>query len=112
MGSFFKMFFASLLALLIFALISVFLVIGMVGALASKDKPEVAEKSVLTLDLSQHFFERKQDKTLTGLVQNDDDIPGLYDVIRIIKHAKEDAKIKGIYVIANGNNNGFAASEE
>ena len=112
MGSFFKMFFASLLALIIFALIAVFLLVGMVGALASKDKPEIADKSVLTLDLSQHFFERKQDDVLAAFSGAGSEIPGLYDVVRLIKHAKENDKIKGIYIIANSNNNAFASSEE
>src|ERR687890_598410 len=99
MGSFFKMFFASLLAMVIFALIAVFLVVGTVGALASKEKPEVADKSVLSIDLAQHFAERKQDNTLSALASGEDELPGLYDVIRIIKHAKEDNKIKGIYIL-------------
>jgi protease IV len=112
MGSFFKMFFASLLALVIFALIAAFLIVGMVSALASEDKPEIANKSVLTLDLSQHFQERKQSNLLAALSREDNDIPGLYDVVRIIRHAKDDDKIEGIYLIANTNNNAFAASEE
>ena len=112
MGSFFKMFFASLLALILFVLICVFLVVGMVSALASKDKPEIADKSVLTLDLSQHFFERKQTNAFAALSGEETDVPGLYDVIRIIRQAKEDDKIEGIYVIANSNNNAYASSEE
>jgi protease-4 len=39
-------------------------------------------------------------------------IPGLYDVVRLIHKAKNDKDIKGIYVIANNNPNGFASSEE
>ena len=40
------------------------------------------------------------------------DVPGLYDVIRLISKAKSDKKIAGIYIVANNNPNGFAASEE
>lgn len=112
MGSFFKMFFASLLAMIVFALIAAFLIVGFVGALASDEKPEIADKSVLTLDLSQHFMERRQNNPLAVLSNDDNAIPGLYDVVRIIRHAKEDEKIKGIYIIANSNNNAFASSEE
>ena len=112
MGSFFKMFFASLLALFIFALIAVFIMVAMVGSLASKDKPEIADKSVLMLDLSQHFFERKQDNVLAAFSDSENEVPGLYDVVRLIKHAKENDKIKGIYIIANSNNNAYASSEE
>lgn len=106
------MFFASLLGMIVFALIGVFLLIGMASALTSKDKPEVAEKSVLTIDLAQHFSERKQDNILAAVSGSESEVPGLYDVIRIIKYAKEDKNIKGIYITANGNNNGYAASEE
>jgi len=112
MRSFFKMFFASLLAMIIFALIAAFLIVGMVSALASKDKPEVADKSVLMLDLSQHFAERKQNNLLASISSDENDRPGLYDVIRIIKHAKDDDQIEGIYITANTNNNSFASSEE
>ena len=38
--------------------------------------------------------------------------PGLYDVIRLIKHAKSDSAIKGIYLLCSSNPNGYAASEE
>ena len=38
--------------------------------------------------------------------------PVLYDVIRLLQKAKSDKNIAGIYIIANNNPNGFAASEE
>ena len=47
MGSFFKIFFASLLALVVFAWLIFFMVIGLAKGLAEKDKPEVGAKSVL-----------------------------------------------------------------
>ena len=112
MGSFFKMFFASLLALFLFALIAIFIMVAVVGSLASKDKPEIADKSVLMLDLSQHFFERKQDDVLAALTGAEGEVPGLYDAVRLIKHAKENDKIEGIYIVANNNNNAYASSEE
>jgi protease-4 len=111
MGSFFKMFFASLLALVIFSVISFFLFIAVLGALASKEKESIAKNSVLTIDLSEHYFER-ENKSALAVVSGEADVPGLYDVIRLINAAKDDAHIEGIYLIANENNNGFAASEE
>ena len=57
--SFFKVFFASLLALIIFSGILFFIFIGIIGRLASHDKTEVASKSVLVLDLSKHFPEQE-----------------------------------------------------
>ncbi len=39
-------------------------------------------------------------------------MPGLYDVIRLLRHAGEDSAIKGIYLKCNGDPNGFATNEE
>ncbi len=115
MRNFFKMFFASCLGtvigVLVLFLIGFFLLAGMVSAFGSKEKVKVSKESVLTLDLSQHFNERMRVQPLSSLTDNED-IPGLYDAIRLIKHAKDDKNISGIYIQADANNNGFAASEE
>lgn len=105
------MFFASLLALIIFSVICFFLFIAVVGALASREKETIASKTVLTIDLGQHFSE-KENKSPLAVVSSEGDIPGLYDVVRMIHTAKDDSHIAGIYLTANENGNGFAASEE
>ena len=112
MRSFFKIFFASLLALVVFSVIAFFLAVGMVSALASKEKPRVADKSVLMLNLNQHFSEKRIENPLATFSGDETDVPGLYDVVRLIKHAGTDNNISGIYITANSNNNGYAASEE
>jgi protease-4 len=112
MRSFFKIFFASLLALTIFTVIVVIMFVAWVTGLASKDKPNVESKSVLVLNLGQRYMEQVQKIPLSGLTSDADDIPGLYDVVRLLHKAKTDKDISGIYIIANGNPNGFAASEE
>ena len=111
MRSFFKIFFASFLSLVIFSLVCLFLGVAVVSALASKDKPEVPSKSVLVIDLSEHFFERIQNNPLS-VVSGQNDIPGLFDVLRLINYAKTDNDISGIYIKANENANGFASSNE
>lgn len=111
MGTFFKAFFASFLSLIIFSLIGFFLVVGLISGLASKEKVRVENKSVLMLDLSQGFHEQKDNDALSEIT-SDESTPGLYDAIRMIKHAKTDKNISGIYIIGNGNANGFAASNE
>lgn len=111
MRSFFKMFFASFLSIIVFSLIVVFILIALVSRLASKEEPVVAEKSVLVLNLGKHFNERKQANPLSNFSEEGDD-PGLFDVIRLINHAKTDNNISGIYLEANGNGNGFASSNE
>lgn len=112
MRSFFKIFFASLLALIIFTLLGVFFLITLAGSITAKDKPRVEAKSVLVLDLSQHYAEQEKQNPLAVISSQQRNVPGLYDVLRLITRAKADKNISGIYLIANSNPNGFAASEE
>jgi protease IV len=112
MRSFFKIFFASFLAIIVFVLIAFFLVVGTIGGLASKNKPRVEDKSVLVLDLSNEYKEQPDNDPLLPISRNEGKKPGLYEIIRLLHHAKTDNKISGIYIIANGNANGFAASNE
>lgn len=111
MRSFFKMFFASLLSLIVFVLLCVFIVIALVASLATKSKPDIASHSVLVIDLSQAFHEKRQPNALAAL-SDENDIPGLYEVVRLIRHAKTDNDIQGIYLEADGNANSFASSNE
>ncbi len=112
MPTFLKMFLASLLALVIFGLLGFLLLVGMASALTSKDETKVVKGSVLVLDLSEHFNERFQKNPLGVLSGSATNVPGLYDVVRLIKKAKDDKNVSGIYVIANNNSNGYAASSE
>ncbi len=112
MRSFFKYFFASLLALLIFTLLAVFFLVGFLGGIAAKDKPKIAANSVLTIDLGQSYPEQMKENALSIVSSESRDVPGLYDVVRLIGRAKSDSRIAGIYIVANSNPNGFAAGEE
>jgi protease-4 len=112
MRNFFKIFFASFLAVFIFSLICLFLLIGFATSLASKEKPRLSQKSVLVLDLSQHFNEQLENDPVSEITSGEENAPGLYDVLRMIKHAKEDKNISGIYITGNGNANGLSSSNE
>jgi protease-4 len=113
MQGFFKTFFASLLALIIFTVIGFFILLGFIASATSADKPVVGKDAVLVLDLSGEFKEQSQENPLDALVNGiDHEAPSLYDMVRMIRHAKSDSAIKGIYVLCGNNNNGFAASEE
>jgi len=113
MGSFFKMFFASLLALVIFSVIGFFLLMAAIAGLASRDKPVVEASSVLVINLGQTYNEQEVENPLS-FIKGDDEmsVPGLYDVVRLINKAKNDSKIEGIYLQAGQNPNGFASNEE
>ncbi|HEX8333381.1 MAG TPA: signal peptide peptidase SppA [Segetibacter sp.] len=113
MRSFFKIFFASLLSLIVFSIIGIFIFFVVLSAIASSDKPKIGTKGVLVLDLNKHYFEQQQQDPIGELTGgSDNDVPGLYDVIRLINFAKKDSAIRGIYIKCNNNANGFAASEE
>lgn len=111
MRSFFKVVLASLLAMVVFTLIVFFFFIGYLGGKLSKDMPKVYSQSVLVLDLGQQYAEQVKKNPLAVLGKGND-VPGVYDVVRLLAKAKTDKRISGLYILANANPNGFAASEE
>ena len=113
MRGFFKTFFAALLAFVVLVLILIFIVVGVTSNLLSPGKPEVGGKAVLVVDLGQTYKEQAQDNPLSDLGSDDQyDVPGLYDLVRILEHAKQDTAIHGIYLKCNSDPNGFATNEE
>ena len=113
MRGFLKSFFAAFVALLVFTVIVVIVLLGVVGNLLSPGKPDVGAKAVLVLDLSQTFKEQAQDNPLSDLGSDDEyDVPGVYDVVRLLRYAKTDSAVKGIYIKCNNDPNGFATNEE
>src|SRR5476651_555680 len=113
MKAFFKTFFASLLALIIFTIIAVFVLIGFIATAATSEKTPVGSNAVLVLDLSNQFKEQSQANPVNKLFnKSDNETPSLYDAIQMIRHAKSDSAIKGIYILCANNVNGFGTSEE
>jgi protease-4 len=113
MRSFFKTFFASFLALIIFAIVGLFILVFIVSSAATPEKADIGSNAILVLDLTKEYKERKEESLVGAFTSNSDkDIPGLYDVIRMIAYAKTDNNVKGIYIKCDDNANGFAASEE
>ena len=113
MKSFLKIFFASLVALLVFSIAVFFFISMLIGSATSPSRPDIGSKAVLVLDLNQSFAEQAKNNPLNSLFDNpSNNIPGLYDVVRMIRYAKTDSAIKGIYIKAGDNENGYAASEE
>ncbi len=112
MRSFFKIFFASLLALVIFSVLAILVLAGIIAGATSPSKPEVGTKAILSIDLNKQYKEQSRDNPLAGLVSDEEDMPSLYQVVLLINHARTDSAVKGIYLKANSNANGFAASQE
>ena len=113
MRGFFKTFFAALLALLVFTVVVVIVLMGITGSLLTPGKPEVGGKAVLVVDLGQTYKEQVQSNPLSDLGSDDEyDVPGVYDAVRLLRYAKTDSAIKGVYIKCNNNPNGFATNEE
>jgi protease-4 len=119
MRSFFKTFFAALLALIVFGVLAVFVTFGFIGVMTARltthKANKVGTRAVLYLDLSTAFPEqgRRDDLGIGGLLGKDDaSIPGLYQVVRLIKYAQTDSTVKGIFIRAEANANGYASSQE
>ncbi len=113
MRGFFKTFFAALLALIAFTAIIVVVLAGKVSGLLSPKKPDIAAKTVLVIDLGQSYREQEQSNPLAELGSEDQyDVPGIYDLVRLVRYAKTDTAVKGIYLKCNGDPNGFATNEE
>lgn len=104
---------ASFVALILFTVISFLIVFVIAVAIAKPTKPVISAKSVLVLDLSTALNDQSQNKPLNAFLGNSNTSePGLYDVVRMLRFAKNDSTIKGLYIKADDNANGFAASEE
>ncbi|WP_205514441.1 signal peptide peptidase SppA [Longitalea arenae] len=113
MKSFFKIFLASLLAFFVICVIIIFVFIGFVTNIASKDKVKTGAKAVLEIDLGRTYPEVGVENPLARFSGKDDgDMPSLYDVVRLIKYAKTDSAVKGIYIKCGNNGNGMGASQE
>ncbi|SHL63202.1 protease-4 [Chitinophaga jiangningensis] len=110
---FFKVFFAALLALIVFTAIGMITIMVLIGKAITPEKVSLSPNSVLVLETSQRFLEQEQSNPLGNYFGGlDTDVPGLYETIRLIDHAADDDNIKGIYLKVNGNGNELATSEE
>ena len=78
MRSFFKIFFASLLSLVVFSLLVFFILAAIAGSLASHKAEPISAKSILVLDLEQEFKEQAQEDALGDLLNRGETTsPGL-----------------------------------
>lgn len=113
MKQFFKFFFASLAAMFFFFVIGFFLLVGIGAAVGSSgDSKDIRSKSVLHLNVSDAYAEQSSDNPLAILNGGAVKTAGLHDAIRAIEHAKDDEKIKGIYIKMGVCSNGWASLKE
>lgn len=116
MGQFFKMFFASMLAIVITSVIIFFFVIAIiVGATKSVTEEPTATvnaNSVLVVDISNTFYERSESNSFAAFSDGSSFTPGLFDIIRTIEYAKTDNQVKGILLKVEGSPNGWATMQQ
>jgi protease-4 len=117
MKIFWKVFFGSLLAIIVASLFFIFILIGIVTSLTTfKDKGvTLKENTLLLLKLDNQIVERKsnnplEDLELPGLKASS--TTGLNQVLSCIEKAKNDNRIKGIYLELSDIHAGFATVEE
>jgi protease IV len=122
MRDFFKQTFATLLALFIFAGISVggllLLVIGIAVSSSQDSTPQVKNKSVLTIDMTHPITDSSPDAGPLELIQNPalSHVVALRSAVKAIEAAAADDRIVGIYLTnrntALGSGSGYANLKE
>ena len=115
MKEFFKMFFASFLAMVISGVVLLFVLVGMIVA-ASKSLMEKEDKlvtgNVLVVDLTKQIHELGQSNSLAILSNSSSYEAGLHDISKALDHAKTDNGIKGILLKLGGSPNGWATLQQ
>ncbi len=112
MKSFFKIFFATLLAIIIFNLVLLFIIIGISS---TGEEIAIKDNSYLHLDLNRPVVEITQDNPFAELGQafGGEMAPiSLKDILQSLENAASDDKIKGVYLDASFVAAGFAQLEE
>jgi protease-4 len=114
MKQFFKIFFASLLAGISMIFIGFLLVAGIIASLSSKSETKLEDNSVMRLNLNLIINERSIDNPFANLdlFGENQASGGLYEIIEAIETAKNDDRIKGIYLQSGLSMAGMATLQE
>jgi len=99
MKQFFKYVFATVTGIIIVMLLCFLIMVISLMSMSSQNKVKVKDNTVLELNLSGILSERSEDNPLASLIGNPAaESLSLENVLKAIKRAKEDDKIKGIYI--------------
>jgi protease-4 len=118
MKQFFKFLFASMLGTILSIVVLFFILIGIGAAIAGSsddDSKEIKDKSVLHLSLDYSITERTSEnpfKDFDFASMEGSNNAGLNDILRSIRHAATDDKIKGIYIDISIMPNSYATLKE
>lgn len=81
---------------LVVGVMSVMSIVGMIAS--SSATKDVADNTVFVIDLNGQLQERAEDDIITVLSGGRTDVIGLDDLLLAIKKAKNNDKVKGIYI--------------
>lgn len=120
MKQFFKMFFASMLGVIVASVVIVALSIGALIGLASKaasgssaeSETAIKENSVLRLDISKSFHEQGVENSFAFMGANNDAASGIYEIMNGLRVAAKEDKIKGLLIKLAPSPNSFATLEQ
>lgn len=119
MKQFFKFFFASMLGFIIGSIVLTFLMIGILAAIVSSlsepEKKDATSNSVLELSLNYAVPEQTNFNPLANLSFGGMDMNeavGLNDILRLLKKAKTDNHIKGIYINVGTFGSGISTAKQ
>ncbi|RPH32957.1 MAG: signal peptide peptidase SppA [Bacteroidales bacterium] len=117
MKTFFKYLLASILGFIIASFLCLLILIGIVGGMmASSDKlVEVKDNSILYINLNKEIVDRSSNNPFNGFdfesLQPRTSL-GLNNILKAIENAKDDPKIKGIFMEVDAVNAGAATVNE
>ncbi|MBC6425781.1 MAG: signal peptide peptidase SppA [Ekhidna sp.] len=103
---------ATITGLIIFSVIGVLLLAGVIAATSGKETPQVKENTILYFPMSGAMEEKAIKDPLIEALGNTPKIHSLLDIIAAIKNAKDDDRIKGIYIKPMYLASGYAALQE
>lgn len=114
MKKFFSSLLATIIGLLLFSVVALFITIGIFSYIASsEDQVEVKDKSVLTIDFSKPILEREKNDPFSEFTNlSGESGIGLIEIRKALKAAKEDEKIQGVYLKLPYIMAGYASAEE
>ncbi|MCD6113129.1 MAG: signal peptide peptidase SppA [Bacteroidales bacterium] len=115
MKQFFKFMFASMLGIFLTIIISLLIFIGIISSFSKKEVVKVEPNTILHIKLDKKIYDRasKNPVDLFDIMKmNVNKNPGLNDILNNIEKAKNDNKIKGIFLDLSNIATGFATIEE
>ena len=121
MKQFFKMFFASLLAMIVAGVVMIGIFIGAIVSVGNmissskkqKEKTAVTTKSILVIETDKGFHEQGESNSFAAFDNSASSFSaGLYETLNSLKAAKDDKNITGILLKLQGSGNGWATMQQ